>query len=106
MHDENGLVKRGNKPVPMRGPVACETSGGCPKGHWKNSPDLTDNEEMVIHLFNASLSSGGQMLTDGERQSDFLLEAFSELTTTKTMIEKVDRRREMLLLAKQMELRS
>jgi hypothetical protein len=102
MHDENGLVKRAGLPVLMRGPVACETSVGCAKGHWINKPDLTTSEDMVIDLFQSSISSGGQMLTELERNSDFLMEAFSELMQTQKYIERYERRAELLILMRQL----
>lgn len=102
MHDENGVVKRAGLPVLRRGPVACETSVGCAKGHWGIKPDLTSNDELVIDLFQSSMSSGGQMLTESERNSDFLMEAFSELAQTQRYIERYDRRAELIMITRQL----
>lgn len=83
MFDEKGA------PIPKRfgkdgyesrvGKTPCETSIGCPKGHWKDRPDLTPEQKGVIDLFRSSLATGGRSLTVAESQDWFLTKIFADL---------------------------
>lgn len=83
MFDAQGM------PVPKRfnekgyetrtGPVPCELSVGCPKGHWKDKPDLTNAQAAVVSLFRAVQATSGRCLTEAERNDWFLTLVFAEL---------------------------
>ena len=84
MFDEKG------SPIPKRfgqegyesriGKTPCEADHiGCPKGHWRDQPDLTDRQKSVIDLFRASLATGGRSLTDAEAKDWFLNGVFADL---------------------------
>lgn len=51
----------------------------CPKGHWKDDPDLTADEEAMIDLFMAARAAGSGMLTEAERGDPFVLAVFAGL---------------------------
>lgn len=68
------------------GKVPCETSIGCPKGHWKDKPDLDSSQESVIRLFRSSQATSGRCLTTAETQDYFLNWVFAELYETEARI--------------------
>ena len=61
------------------GKVPCELSVGCPKGHWKDKPDLTPQQLEAIKLYRASRATSGRCLTIAESQDYFLTWLFAEL---------------------------
>jgi len=87
MFDERGIVERSGKQMPRRGPVPCETSIGCEKGHWKTNPDLSPGEAIMIDLYQSSKATGGQSLNGAERDSDFLVECFSGFVEIEQIVE-------------------
>jgi hypothetical protein len=99
MWDNGKIVERGGKKVARRGPVPCETQIGCPKGHWKDKPELTPGESMIIDLYQTSKATGGLSLNESERSSDFLLECFAGLSEVDSIVAEETRRREMETLA-------
>lgn len=94
--DETGEreVGRDGRPIlrPKAATVRCElyairermrpgaADGACPKGHWKDRPDLDPGEEQVLELYRVSKVMGGSMLTDAERSSTWLLSVFARLS--------------------------
>lgn len=86
-------IGRDGRPAmrPKAATVRCEThairermrpgqaDGACPKGHWRNRPDLDPDEEQVIELYRVAKSTGGSMLTGPERASTWLLSIFARL---------------------------
>jgi hypothetical protein len=81
MFDDQGDVvfRRPDVPELRRGPVPCETHAGCPKGHWKDSPELNANENYVLMLYDATKSIGIGALTNAEARDPFLVELFAML---------------------------
>lgn len=81
MFDEHGEVVKGRSGLPdkRRGPVPCEETIGCPKGHWIDSPDLKPGEEAVIDLYHSAKATGGRTLTEAEANDDFLMVAFARM---------------------------
>jgi hypothetical protein len=71
---------------PRVGKVPCELSVGCPKGHWKDKPDLTKEQEATIKLFRASQATAGRCLTAAESQDYFLNWLFAELYEAESRI--------------------
>lgn len=58
----------------------CEKSHiGCAKGHWSKPIQLTAGDRKLIDLFEASMASGGSMLTEAERKDEILKFVFSLL---------------------------
>jgi hypothetical protein len=68
------------------GKVPCETSIGCPKGHWKDKPDLNRDQEAVIRLFRCSQATSGRCLTAVESKDYFLNWVFAELYEAETKL--------------------
>lgn len=78
------LERMGRNPEKRIGKTPCEASIGCPKGHYKDRPDLDSGEEAVLVLWRSQES-----LTKAERQDDFLCGAFAALSEQKGTIDRV-----------------
>lgn len=62
--ESTGMPERnrdGRGYMPRRGPVPCEASVGCPKGHWKDKPDLSKAQQSIIDLFWACRSGTARL---------------------------------------------
>lgn len=44
----------------------------CPKGHWSKPIELRAGDRKLIELYEASVASGGAMLTEAERRDEIL----------------------------------
>ena len=78
-----------------------QAEGACPKGHWRDEPDLNPGEEMVLELYAASKVTGGAMLTEAERASTWLMTVFSRLAEVDRLFdlkEKAEQRAVMMAL--------
>lgn len=64
-----------------------QAEGACPKGHWKDRPDLNAAEEMVLELYRTAKATGGAMLTPAERSSSWLLTIFARLAEVDQLFE-------------------
>lgn len=96
MYDEEKgipIMRNGIDYDKRRGPVMCEASIGCPKGHWRDNPDLNESQLAVIDLFEASRASGGRLLTDSEAGDWFLTMCFAKLQAALTRFESNQRQR-------------
>jgi hypothetical protein len=85
------MVDRVGLPVVRPGLTPCECSVGCPKGHWRDNPDLIAGEEAVVRLWQSG------HLTDAERADTFLSGAIAALSEQQARIDK--RSQDELILA-------
>lgn len=74
-------VGRDGKPMKRLGKVPCDSSLGCPKGHYSSPKhrDLTAQEESLLSLFYAVKATGGAVLNEDERSDECLAVLFSHL---------------------------
>lgn len=60
-----------------RGPVPCEFRGdnsrGCPKGHWKNEPDLNARQAAVVRYWWSVRGTMGGCVSASDRSSRWLM---------------------------------
>lgn len=62
-------------------PPPCEKPHqGCPKGHWSKPIELRAGDRRLVELYEASVATGGAILTEAERRDDILLFVFSLLS--------------------------
>ena len=90
MFDEHGQVVERIPGIASkrRGDVPCDTHLGCPKGHWKEKPDLTSHEALLVDLYTTSKATGGRVLTTGEARDPFILETFAMLAMVDDLVDK------------------
>lgn len=74
------MMGRNDEYQKRRGPVACETSMKCPKGHWENEFIPSSGDEQALYLFEASQASGGAFLSENERSDAILARLFAMLS--------------------------
>ena len=93
MYDDDGrVVVRNGVQEPRVGKVPCDSSIKCPKGHYSESPDLTAGQYQVLALWRCP-----QMLSDAEKNDDFLLGAFAALSEQEQVILDAKRSHEIAL---------
>lgn len=76
-----------DKPSKRRGDVPCDGPFGCPKGHYKDSPDLKPGEAFLMTLYKANRSSSGAFLNDAERSDSLVMEVFANLSDMDGLLE-------------------
>lgn len=70
------MAKNGRgQPIKRVGPVPCEASLGCPKGHWRDEIKLKPYQSAVIDLFFASRNHN--VLTKSEKRHPIIRHLFA-----------------------------